>query len=395
MVAFPYSDAAAIAALNGQADAILGVFAARGYGREEPSVLQPADIFLDRSGEEIRRRTFTLTELSGRELCLRPDLTIPICRQVAAGRTRFPARICYNGLAFRHQPNEPHRPTQFYQAGVELLGLEDRAAGDREVLTIAVEALRAVGLKDFTIKIGDLALFGALVDALDVPTQWRARLKRHFWRVGYFEALLTRLTSGAASDQQRLLGSLGGLTASDSRAAIEGLMDMVADAPQGARTREEIVERLMEQAADAAALRLDPKIANVITSLLAVSGDAGTAIAEVRKLTSSAGIALDAPLQAMEQRLAALADLGVAPSQVSFAARFGRNMEYYTGFVFELWARDAEGPVQIAGGGRYDSLLETLGAGRPVSAIGVAIRTERLLAARQAQGNKAREEAAS
>jgi ATP phosphoribosyltransferase regulatory subunit len=388
MPAFPYADAAAIAELNRQADAILSVFVARGYGREEPSVLQPADIFLDRSGEEIRRRTFTLTELSGRELCLRPDLTIPICKHVVDAGTAFPARICYNGLAFRHQPGEPHRPTQFYQAGVELLGLEDRPAGDREILAIAVEALRAAGLEDFSFKIGDLALFGALVDALDVPTQWRARLKRHFWRVGYFEALLSRLTSGAASDQQRLLGSLGGLTTAESRAAIEGLMDMVADAPQGARTREEIVERLMEQAADAAALKLDPRIADVITSLLAVSGNAESAIADIRKLTARAGIALDAPLKAMEQRLEALANLGVAPAQVGFAARFGRNMEYYTGFVFELWAKDGEGPVQIAGGGRYDLLLETLGAGRPVSAVGVAIRTERLLAARQAQDGK-------
>jgi ATP phosphoribosyltransferase regulatory subunit len=391
MVAFPYADAPAITALNKRVNAILDVFAARGFVREEPSVLQPADNFLDRAGEEIRRRTFTLTELSGRELCLRPDLTIPICKQVAEtmkgkGAPRFPARICYHGLAFRHQPKQPERPTQFYQTGVELLGLEDRAAGDREILSIAVEALRAAGCKDFTIKIGDLALFGALVDALDVPSQWRARLKRHFWRVGYFEALLARMTNGAASDQQRLLGSLGGLTPPESRAAIEGLMDMVADAPQGARTREEIVERLMEQAADAAAVRLDPRIAGVITSLLAVSGTAQNAIADVQKLTRDAGIKLDAPLKAMEDRLTALANLGVAPDQVSFAARFGRNMEYYTGFVFEFWANDGEGSVQIAGGGRYDSLLEMLGAPKPLAAVGVAIRTERLAAASLAQG---------
>ena len=78
--------------------------------------------------------------------------------------------------------------------------------------------------------------------------------------------------------------------------------------------------------------------------------------------------------------------LGVDPTRVRFAARFGRNMEYYTGFVFELWARDAEGPVQIAGGGRYDTLLEMLGADAPVTAIGCAIRTERVLAARRQQG---------
>jgi ATP phosphoribosyltransferase regulatory subunit len=386
MVAFPYYGKQDLETLDAQASAILGAFQARGYVCEEPSVLQPADIFLDRSGEEIRRRTFTLTDPSGRDLCLRPDLTIPICYQAVKAKTPLPARICYNGPVFRHQPSEPHRPTQFFQAGAELLGLADRAAGETEIMTLTVEALRAAGLKDFSVKIGDLALFGALVDALDVPAQWRARLKRHFWRAGYFEALLARMTQGAASDAQRLLGSLGGLSESESRAAIEGLMDLVADAPQGARTREEIVERLMEQAADAAALRLDPRIADVITRLLAVSGTAEEALAEIRGLLQGAGITLDAPLAAMQARLTALKALGVAADKITFAARFGRNMEYYTGFVFELWARDKEGPVQLAGGGRYDTLLEMLGADQAVSAIGIAIRTERVLAARRQQG---------
>ena len=77
---FPWYQPAAIEALNRQAVTLLKLFAERGYGREEPSVLQPAEIFLDRSGEEIRRRTFTLMDPSGRELALRPELTIPICR---------------------------------------------------------------------------------------------------------------------------------------------------------------------------------------------------------------------------------------------------------------------------------------------------------------------------
>src|ERR1700736_7817 len=142
MAAFPYYDAAAGQALKAVAEPILGLFAARGYANEEPSVLQPAEIFLDRSGEEIRRRTFTLMDPSGRELCLRPDLTIPICRQAVLDNRSVPARIAYNGLVSRPQPGEPHRPTQFFQAGVELLGLEDRAAGETEILSLAVEALR-------------------------------------------------------------------------------------------------------------------------------------------------------------------------------------------------------------------------------------------------------------
>ena len=125
---------------------------------------------------------------------------------------------------------------------------------------------------------------------------------------------------------------------------------------------------------------LDPQVAGAITKLLDISGPAEEALAEIRALLKTAGIKLDAQLAAMDARLATLKALGVEPARVHFTAHFGRNMEYYTGFVFELWARDKEGPVQVAGGGRYDTLMETLGAKQPVSAIGCAIRTERVLA---------------
>jgi ATP phosphoribosyltransferase regulatory subunit len=92
----------------------------------------------------------------------------------------------------------------------------------------------------------------------------------------------------------------------------------------------------------------------------------------------------------MTMRLATLKSLGVDAKDISFAARFGRNMEYYTGFVFELWSRDAEGAVQIAGGGRYDTLMEQLGAKKAIPAVGCAIRTERVLAAIAARGKAAR-----
>jgi ATP phosphoribosyltransferase regulatory subunit len=390
MAAFPTYDAQRLNALNTQADAILSIFAVHGYGRVETSVLQPAEIFLDRAGEEIRRRTFVLTDPAGQELCLRPDLTIPTCRMHLEQGGKFPARLCYNGLAFRHQPAEPERPTQFFQAGAELLGLEDRAAAETEILTLTVEALHAAGLDAFEMKLGDLALFGAFIDALDIAPQWRDRLKRHFWRAGYFEALLQKLSQEQPTDSQRLLAHLGTLAESEARPAFEGLMDMLGSVPLGGRSREEIVDRLIEQAAEAATLRLDPKLAALIAKLLAVSGPAAEALSEIRSLTQSAGVRLDGPLSAMAARLQTLKDLGVSPDRVSFAARFGRNMEYYTGFVYELWSRDAEGAVQIAGGGRYDTLLEHLGAKRSIPAVGFTIRTERVLAARRAQKTPAK-----
>ena len=270
--------------------------------------------------------------------------------------------LCYNGLAFRHQPAEPDRPTQFYQAGAELLGVENRAAAETEILTLTVEALRAAGLDDFEMKLGDLSLFSAFVNALDIPPQWRARLKRHFWRGGYFEALLARLSRGARSGTQRLLAHLGTLDEAEARPAFEGLMDLIGEAPQGGRTREEIVDRLIEQAADAAALKLDSRITDSIAKLLAISGPAAKAIEQIRALTKSAGVSLDAPLRAMSARLATLKTLGVAPERVTFAARFGRFLEDH---------------------GHRE--MDQLGAKRAIPAIGVAIRTERVLAARTAR----------
>ena len=370
MAAFPYYGTGAIEALGSQASALLGLFGARGYVREEPAVLQPAEIFLNRYGEEIRRRTFTLTDPSGRDLALRPDLTIPICREAVLANRSFPARICYNGLVFRHQPGEPHRPTQFFQAGVELLGLDDRAAGDTEILSLAVEALRVCGLKDFSLRIGDLTLFGALVDALALPPQWRSRLKRHFWRPGYVESLLYWLSHGD-----------GAVKLPGTRAEIEALLDAQGEAPLAGRTREEIIARALGRAAEAASLHLEGKVAGAVTQLLDISGPAEESLSKVRALLGTIDINLDSQLAATEARLSVLRSLGVDPARVEFTAHFGRNMAYYTGFVFELWARDREGPVQVAGGGRYDTMMEMLGAKKPVSAVGCAIRTERALAA--------------
>jgi ATP phosphoribosyltransferase regulatory subunit len=386
MGGFPNYDAALIALLDAQAAKILQVFAEKGYARVEPPILQPADVFLDRSGEEIRRRTFVLTDPEGNELCLRPELTIPVCRMHLEQKGTFPARYAYNGPAFRFQPGEPDRPSQFLQTGVECLGVADRKRAEIEVLELAVEGVRATGLKSFSLKIGDLTLFSGLIDALDIPAQWRGRLKRHFWRPSYFRELLERLSNGAPVPGERYLASLGSASEADARTALLGLMDYLGSTPLGGRTREEIIDRLMEQAAEAAAIRLDKKAVALIERVLSVAGPARASLAELRALMKKNRIKLEAPLAAMEARIEALEKLGFDEKRLDFAARFGRNMEYYTGFVFELWSRDSEGPVQIAGGGRYDQLMRTLGAPRDVPAVGAAIRSERVLAARRKTG---------
>ena len=75
-----------------RAEALLASFAAAGYAAVQPSILQPAEPFLDLSGEDIRKSLYLTTDASGDELCLRPDLTIPVARDyLASARAGQPA----------------------------------------------------------------------------------------------------------------------------------------------------------------------------------------------------------------------------------------------------------------------------------------------------------------
>jgi ATP phosphoribosyltransferase regulatory subunit len=378
---FPTIGEAHIEALESISATILRAFKTRGYARIQPAILQPSEIFVDRSGEEIRRRTLELVDPAGREVCLRPDLTIPACRHAVETKKPLPARLCYRGPAFRWRKNEP---AAFAQSGAELIGLASRAEGDTEMLALAARALRACGLTHFRMMVGDLELFATLVDALEVPAQWRGRLKRHFWRTGYFEKLLARMVAGATNAAERAIEDLHRLKPEDLRPAVEALIDKEADAPLAGRTRAEIVERLMLQAADGASPRLRPDVAELILNFLAVKGPARSALEQIRTLTKPVEDAMAGPLAAMAARLDALEGLGVDPGRIAFVGHFGRNLEYYTGFVFEFWCDAGGGALEVAGGGRYDTLMESLGAPRGTTAIGCALQPEKILMARGA-----------
>src|SRR4051794_41833259 len=108
------------AAPDGRADALITSFERAGYVRVAPAILQPAEPFLDLSGEDIRKRMFLTTDPQGRELCLRPDLTIPVSRDyLTSGDAGTAVGFCYLGPAVRHRSPEP---SEFLQAGTQSFG---------------------------------------------------------------------------------------------------------------------------------------------------------------------------------------------------------------------------------------------------------------------------------
>jgi ATP phosphoribosyltransferase regulatory subunit len=80
------------------------------------------------------------------------------------------------------------------------------------------------------------------------------------------------------------------------------------------------------------------------------------------------------------RRLEAMEEQGLNPRRFAFESTFGRDLEYYTGFVFQVEAEGPDGPLVVAGGGRYDNLLADMGAGQRIPAVGCAIHAERLKA---------------
>jgi ATP phosphoribosyltransferase regulatory subunit len=383
-IAPPY-DAVTLAALDQQTNALLEVFGASGAERVEPAIVQPADVFLDRLGEELRRRTYVFAGADGAELCLRPDLTIPTCRAYLARcpQADRPVKLSYAGPVFRADRRSADAPDQNLQAGVENIAATNAAAADVETLVLTLDALKRAGLSEFDMTLGDLSLFAALLDALNVPPHWAARLKRHVWRPAFTAELLRRLT-GEAGQANAFLAHVGSLAPNDARAVLRDALMLGGIEPLGTRTVEEITARFLEQAADASAARLPRATAGAISAFLNVKAPVPQAVDAIRKLSKVGGVSIDQALSALERRLSLIERQGVDLSRATFAAQFGRDMEFYTAFVFELRTRNSDEP--IAGGGRYDTLLQALGAPRATPAVGCAIFGERLLAARRAQG---------
>lgn len=362
-----------------RAAALLAQFEAAGYARAHPAVLQPAEPFLDLSGEDIRRRMFLTTDAAGREFCLRPDLTIPVARDyLASAEAGAPAGFCYLGPVFRYRGDAP---AEFLQAGIESFGRRDIAAADAEMLALALETTAHYGLGEPEIRMGDVGLFAALVATIDLPAAWKRRLVKDFNRAETLEHDLDRLATEAESARPEYQGVLAALAGGDRRGAqalITDLLSIAGISTVGGRSVNEIAERFLDQAALNGSARLPQETREVIQRFLAVAGDPDDAAAALRALAADARLDMEAALDLFESRTGFLAARGLDVTRVKFSTSYGRGLDYYTGLVFEL--HDPGGAIDryLVAGGRYDGMLSRLGSAAPIPAVGFSAWIERL-----------------
>jgi len=326
---------------------------------------------------------YLTTDPQGRELCLRPDLTIPVSRDyLASPAAGKPRGFCYLGPVFRHRAEGGG---EFLQAGIESFGRPDTAAADAEMLALGLDATAHYGVGAPDIRMGDIALFSALVAALDLAPAWKRRLIKDFNHKTSLAHDLDRLTIGASNARSEYQGVLAALAGSDPKGAhalVTDLLSIAGITAVGGRSVGEIAEHFLEQAALGAQTSLPRQTRALIEKFLAITGDPGEAAAKLRAFAREDRIALDAALDAFESRAALLAARGVDVARIRFSTGFGRGLDYYTGFVFELHDPLGRAVGPLVAGGRYDGLLTRLGSASAIAAVGFAVWIERLAALR-------------
>ena len=288
--------------------------AARRYGFREYDgpPLEPLELYVEKSGPEIAAQLYEFQDKGGRQVALRPEMTPTLARMLAE-RSRGmakPVRWFSVPQLFRYERSQRGRLREHFQLNADIVGEADVSA-DVEVLALAVDAVRALGLgqADFAARVNDRRLVTAVLDAVGVPPEGRRGCL----------AVLDKAGRAPAEHSRERLQELG----VDGRAA-DAIMELAAsDAGQDAWERLE----------------------------LRFGREAG-----VREAM--------APLERHRELVDAMG-LG---SFVGFDFGIVRGLDYYTGIVFELFDRAGKFRA-ICGGGRYDRLLELVG-GDPLPAVG-------------------------
>lgn len=379
--------------LEAQASLIMDVFAKAGFERIAPEIIQPAEVFLDVIGEAIRGRTYVFTDPDGAELCLRPDLTVPACRLYLERHPSCDARsrYYYSGSTFRFQPGGAtvENPREYRQAGIEFFGDGDQERAEAEVVALTQSVLASVGLANTRLRMGDLGLFKALMAAIDMPERWRMQLTHDFWRRDALTQRLRKLTTPFADREPGplsvLLGQIDPERPVAARETVREYLERENISMFGTRTLEEVTDSLIDRAADQKHGPLSAEAAELIEAYVSVKAPPRAVGARISDLMSERDVDLSEALTRYQRRIDMFEEAGVDIGQAEFSAEFGRNLEYYSGFVFQIdTGADGSGSY-VAGGGRYDGLLQAVGAPHAVPGIGVAIHTDRLLNAVKAQ----------
>ena len=340
-------------------ESIIKVFKKDGFVLSEPDVLLDSDYIIERSGENFRKIMLTFEDDAGKSMCLRPDLTVASCIKYLKDNSKANSKIYYSGQAYRKSQNL--NKVINYQLGLEIFGSKNKSIDDLKVLKTITNSINKIKIKNITIKVGDVSLFRQLIESLKIPERWRIRLKRHFWRPQYFEDLLDRLETNSDVDSSTV--------ELDKKKFFE-MKNIDQNKEIANRKVSEIISRFDRKIKDPRSFKENKKMVKIIRNFLKIN-------CQLHELEKTLNNFIDKNKldKNVFKDLSSLKNLLKLNSKMIFSTNFGRDIEYYSGVVFEIYNSSKK---EIARGGRYDSLLKSLGSKKNISAVGAAINLNNL-----------------
>lgn len=150
------------------------------YREVQTPTFEEIELFLAKSGPGIREEIYDFKDKSGRELCLRPELTAPVMRFYFGSGLKVepkPVKLFYFGPCYRYDRPQAGRYREFWQLGCELVG-DDSPEGHAELLHLALGLFEEAGLKNYNLRVGHLSILRSLLEGLGFPPKEQSPLMR-------------------------------------------------------------------------------------------------------------------------------------------------------------------------------------------------------------------------
>ena len=362
------------------------IVAREGYTYIETPLLETTDLFVRKSGGELTSQVYSFVDPRGYRVTLRPEFTSSVIRHFVeeVDQTGVPMRWSYGGPVFRYGTEGSDNLREFYQIGAELIGLKGLEA-EVEILTIAWNALREVGLDNFTIHLGHI---GVLQDLL---AQYQLSEYARLFVMNGIDDLKRGLadveTLMAKAEEFGLLNGGYGLQNSPitepSKELVEGLLEHSVHGLLGRRSTNDIVGRLFRKMGPLDRRENLNDALTMVSMLVTQAGFPDKVLSNAKDILKSLG-QNTAPLKRFQALCDALAKTGIDSDRIVVDLGLARGISYYTGMIFELIHPMLPIDSSLGGGGRYDDLVKALG-GQKTPALGFAYNIDILLKALAAE----------
>ena len=364
------------------------VFDIRGYERTETPMLEQTELYLRKSGGALASRLYDFLEPGGFAVSLRPEFTSAILRYIAdTTDLNGTFRLMYDGPVFRYagpEEEDGDKERQFVQLGAEMIGPPHRSA-DGEIIAMSLEGLDALGINNPRVVVGHVGVILAALGEFNLSERAKLFLVNSIGELkkGQLDVITKRaaklgFAANIVIDDARLIAERNRL-ASRIQLVTKGDPGAPLDDKTGLRTTSDIISRLSRKMSQADNPENFKQALKMLSRLTQVNGPVKEAVARATEIFSSNGIKNNLVCDLTEVLNAAEIE-GVTGDRIEVDFGLVRDIAYYTGVLFDIYAGD-NNDTAMGGGGRYDGLTRALGYKRDVPALGFAYNLDAVIAA--------------